>query len=140
MVDFEEQAAIELENFYKDVQRQIDEYLAAVERARLEEEARQAAAAAARPKPSSAGYHPGSTVGECTGFVIPDYIIQRESGGNPSAYNPSGAYGCAQTLLGHYAKGGSCYGFDPYSIEGQRACVWNLSNGGTNLAPWAQTR
>jgi hypothetical protein len=81
----------------------------------------------------------GSTVGECSGFVIPDYIIQRESGGNPSAYNPSGAYGCAQTLLSHYSRG-SCQGLDPYSIQGQRDCVNILSNGGTNLNPWAQTR
>jgi hypothetical protein len=78
-------------------------------------------------------------VGDCTGFAIPDYIIQRESGGNPSAYNPSGAYGCAQTLLSHYTSG-SCRGLDPYTIEGQRQCVWILSNGGTNLAPWAATR
>jgi hypothetical protein len=81
----------------------------------------------------------GSTVGQCSGFAIPDYIIQRESGGNPSAYNPSGAYGCAQTLLTHYS-GGSCRGLDPYTVEGQRECVNRLSNGGTNLDPWAATR
>lgn len=79
------------------------------------------------------------TVGECTGFAIPDYIIQRESGGNASAYNPSGAYGCAQTLLSHYSRG-SCSGLDPYTIDGQRECVDILSNGGTNLQPWAETR
>jgi hypothetical protein len=88
---------------------------------------------------ASGGYSGGTTVGECTGFAIPDYIIQRESGGNPSAMNPSGAYGCAQTLLSHYS-GGSCAGLDPYSIDGQRQCVNILSNGGTNLAPWAETR
>lgn len=82
---------------------------------------------------------PQSTTGECSGFAIPDYIIQRESGGNPSAYNPSGAYGCAQTLLSHYS-GGACAGLDPYTIDGQRECVNRLSNGGTNLAPWAATR
>jgi hypothetical protein len=95
-----------------------------------------AAAAARTPRPS---YHPGTTVGACTGFSIPDYIIARESGGNPSAYNPSGAYGCAQTLLSHYSRG-SCQGLDPYSIDGQRQCVDRLSNGGTNLAPWSETR
>jgi len=88
---------------------------------------------------SNSSSYGGTTVGECTGFVIPDYIIQRESGGNPSAMNPSGAYGCAQTLLSHYS-GGSCSGFDPYTIQGQRACAAKLSEGGTNLAPWAATR
>jgi len=95
------------------------------------------AAAAAAARPARGGGGPvGGTVGECTGFAIPDYIIQRESGGNPSAYNPSGAYGCAQTLLSHYS-GGSCSGLDPYTIDGQRECVNRLSNGGTNLAPWS---
>lgn len=113
---------------------------AAVLIAQEEERARQAAIQAAqRARQSTPAYHPGSTVGECTGFAIPAYIIQRESGGNPSAYNPSGAYGCAQTLLSHYSRG-QCVGLDPYTIDGQRECVWRLSNGGTNLAPWAATR
>jgi Transglycosylase SLT domain len=94
---------------------------------------------ARRPKAAAPTYHPGATDGECSGFSIPYYIIQRESGGNPSAYNPSGAYGCAQTLLSHYSRG-QCQGLDPYTIEGQRECVWRLSNGGTNLNPWAATR
>lgn len=139
MIDFEEQAAIELENFYKDEQRKINEYLAWQHDQDVQAWIAAHTPPPPPPKPSGAGYHPGSTVGECTGFAIPDYIIQRESGGNPSAYNPSGAYGCAQTLLSHYSNG-SCRGLDPYSIEGQRQCVLILSNGGTNLAPWAQTR
>ena len=110
-----------------------------VERARLERVAAEAAARAARPRVAAPARGPGGTVGECSGFVIPDYIIQRESGGNPSAYNPSGAYGCAQTLLSHYSSG-SCRGLDPYTIEGQRECVNILSNGGSNLQPWAATR
>lgn len=119
-------------------ERMVAEWVAGVERAQAE------AAAAARARTttrasSAPRSSPGTTVGACTGFAIPDYIIQRESGGNPSAYNPSGAYGCAQTLLSHYS-GGSCSGLDPYSIDGQRACVDILSNGGTNLNPWAATR
>ncbi len=87
-----------------------------------------------QPGPAARSY---AGVGECTGFVIPDYIIIRESGGNPWAKNPnSDAFGCAQTLLRHY-YGGSCSGLDPYTIQGQRDCVFILSNGGTNLAPWA---
>lgn len=109
-------------DWFEGVRREIE----AVERAR--EAARRAAA------PPRA-----VTVGDCTGFAIPDYIIARESGGNPSAYNPSGAYGCAQTLLSHYSSG-SCRGLDPYTIEGQRECVNILSDGGRNLSPWAATR
>ncbi len=46
------------------------------------------------------------SAGSCTGFSIPDYIIQRESGGDPNAVNPSsGAYGCSQTLPAHYQPG-----------------------------------
>lgn len=78
-------------------------------------------------------------VGECTGFSVPDYIIQRESGGSSTAHNASGAHGCTQTLLSHYSDGGSCAGLDPYTIDGQRACTAILSDNGTNLQPWAQT-
>jgi uncharacterized protein with PIN domain len=129
-----------LERLYADVTaREVAAYLDAVHEAELAEQARQAEAARQAARPVSRTPSAGVTVGECTGFAIPAYIIQRESGGNPSAYNPSGAYGCAQTLLSHYSSG-SCRGLDPYSIDGQRACVDILSNGGTNLSPWAQTR
>src|SRR5262245_36359151 len=122
------------------VKHDVDAYLADLEAQRVaaEEAARVAAAQAAR-RATTTVTRGGTTVGECTGFAIPDYIIQRESGGNPSAMNPSGAYGCAQTLLSHY-YGGSCSGLDPYTIDGQRQCVDILSNGGTNLSPWTQTR
>lgn len=109
----------------------------AAQQAELERQERERIIAASRTTPS--GFHPGTTDGECTGFAIPDYIIQRESGGNASAYNSSGAYGCAQTLLSHYSSG-SCQGLDPFTIEGQRQCVDILSAGGTNLNPWAATR
>ena len=142
VIDFDEQYEIEQESIRKylaeEHERQVLAYYAEVQRQIDEEAARQAALAAARRSPTPS-YHPGTTDGACSGFAIPDYIIQRESGGNPSAYNPSGAYGCAQTLLSHYSSG-SCRGLDPYSIEGQRECVYRLSNGGTNLSPWAQTR
>jgi hypothetical protein len=134
---------------YEVEQEQIRAYLAAVHeaelvvfyagvQAELDRAAEAARLAALRPAPAPVR-SVGVTVGECTGFAIPDYIIQRESGGNPSAANPSGAYGCSQTLLSHYSSG-SCRGLDPYTIEGQRECTWILSNGGTNLSPWAQTR
>lgn len=106
-------------------------YLGALERAHRAVVRQQQQAPRPAPQPV------GGTVGDCTGFAVPDYIIQRESGGNPSAYNASsGAYGCAQTLLSHYS-GGTCSGLDPHTIDGQRECVNRLSNGGTNLAPWS---
>lgn len=133
-VDFEERHAIEAVAYQAAVEQQLaaDAYQAAVDAAL-------AAQAALRTSRSvNSGYHPGTTVGECTGFVIPDYIIMRESGGNPSAYNPSGAYGCAQTLLSHYSTG-SCAGLDPYTIQGQRDCVQILYDRG-GLNPWNATR
>lgn len=80
----------------------------------------------------------GGGVGACTGFAIPDYIIERESQGQPFVWNTqgSGAFGCAQTLITHYQGSGQCVGFDPNTLDGQRACVDKLSNHGTNLAPW----
>lgn len=77
----------------------------------------------------------GST-GDCTGFAVPDYIIRRESGGDPGAYNSSsGAIGCTQTLISHYRPGGTCDGDDPYTVEGQRDCTQRLVDV-AGLAPW----
>jgi len=96
------------------------------------------AAARAVPRGTRSG---GSGVGDCTGFPLPDYIIERESGGNPWAVNPSsGAYGCAQVMPFHWAPGGACAGLDRTSIEDQRTCVGWLSEGGTRLSPWNATR
>lgn len=98
---------------------------------------------AARSTPNVPVARPGTRegVGDCTGFAIPDYIIQRESGGNPWAVNPSsGAFGCAQVMPFHWAPGGACAGLDRWSIEDQRTCVDWLSQGGTRLSPWAATR
>jgi PKD repeat protein len=113
----------------------VEEFLASLYVAPVPEPAVASTSSTSTSAPSTGG----GEVGECTGFAIPDYIIQRESGGSSTAANPSGAYGCAQTLLSHYS-GGSCGGLDPYTIQGQRDCVNILSSGGTNLAPWAETR
>lgn len=129
-------------------QKHLEEYISAVqaaeaaaaEQARLDAEAA-AAEQARRSQPQQAAAPTYTGSGGCTGFVIPDYIIQRESGGNPFVQNPSSdAFGCAQTLLSHYNAGGTCAGLNPYDIQGQRDCVYRLSDGGTNLAPWALTR
>jgi hypothetical protein len=135
------EVAHEVGAYLHDVEaHEVGDYLVA-EQARVDAEAERVAQEADRvARPSTAPRTTNGEVGECTGFAIPAYIIQRESGGSSVAANPSGAYGCAQTLLGHYNSGGSCSGLDPYTIEGQRQCVWILSDGGTNLAPWAETR
>ncbi len=88
--------------------------------------------------PSGVPPSPVTVSGDCSGFPIPGWIIQRESGGDPSAVNPSsGAFGCAQELPAHFQPGGACAGLDMYAVDGQRACAVILSDGGTNLAPWS---
>jgi hypothetical protein len=92
---------------------------------------------APRVQPSAPAPSGGGAVGACTGFAVPDYIIQRESGGNPNAYNASsGAIGCTQTLISHYNAGGICAGLDPHTVDGQRQCTQRLVNA-AGLAPWS---
>lgn len=76
--------------------------------------------------------------GSCYGGPIPDYIVTRESGGNPNAQNPSGAWGCYQIMPEWWS--GACSGFDKYSIDGQKACAAILWNGGAGSSNWALTR
>lgn len=114
-------------------------YLDALEAERLERE-RAAAEAEARaaavrrqdvPRPTTAG-------GDCApvAAIIGWGIVNRESGGNPGAVNPSsGAFGCSQTLPSHYNPGGTCAGLDMYSVEGQTECTQRLYNAG-GLRPW----
>lgn len=105
-------------------------YLDALEAARLAAETR-----ARVPAPT---YHAPTTVsGDCApvAAIVGWGIVNRESGGNPSAANPSGAYGCSQTLLSHY-NGGVCSGLDPYTVAGQAACTQILYDRG-GLAPWS---
>lgn len=81
------------------------------------------AAANARPSTTRATVTPTwNGVGDCTGFPIPDYVITRESRGNPGAVNAtSGAYGCTQIMPGWW--GGACSDLDQTTVEGQRACT-----------------
>lgn len=79
---------------------------------------------------------PPSSGGDCSGFPLPDYIIQRESGGDPYAVNPSsGTFGCAQLQPFHFNGGGACAGFST-DIAGQIACTYELQRR-AGLAPWA---
>lgn len=128
--DSEEAATDLIVEFVEGVRRE-QERIAAEQMAALE---------AARPRSGSGSVATGSYegVGDCTGFAIPDHIIQRESRGNPLAVNSSsGAFGCAQVMPMHWNPGGACAGLDKYSIDDQRTCVEWLSEGGTRLSPWA---
>ena len=69
---------------------------------------------------------------------FPDYIIQRESGGNPNAVNSNGgARGCAQIMpshFGHWSDGspGTCLGLN------YKDC-WAKIYAQQGLTPWACT-
>jgi hypothetical protein len=76
--------------------------------------------------------------GSCYGGPIPDYIVSRESGGNPNALNPSGAWGCYQIMPEWWS--GACSSLDKYTIDGQKACAAILWNGGAGASNWALTR
>lgn len=116
-------------------------YLDALEQGRLAAEA-EAAALAAQNAVRTVSRPAVSTVtgGDCApvAAIIGWGIVNRESGGNPNAANPSGAFGCSQTLLSHY-NGGICSGLDPYTVAGQAACTQILYDR-AGLSPWAQTR
>jgi hypothetical protein len=119
---------------------QIDAYLAALEATRLADlEAQrmaQARQAAGPPAPSRGT----STPTGCDGHVVPAYIVQRESGCDYGAVNPTGCggNGCVglyQFDTRHFTSG-ACSDLDWHSPADQDECARRLSNGGTNLAPW----
>jgi hypothetical protein len=116
-------------------QRERETLAAEAERLATTRAAANVAVARPRTEPTPTG-----SVGDCTGFAIPDHIIVRESGGNPWAVNSaSGAFGCGQVMPMHW-NGGGCSDLDQWTIDGQRECVDRLSSGGTNLNPWSATR
>lgn len=97
---------------------------------------RQAAAAAERARERSRQRETpqrrsGETVtGSCAAMKpagFPDYIIARESGGNPSAQNPSGAYGCAQ-LMPMHLTGDYQADWARLWAGGAGACNWDPPN------------
>jgi hypothetical protein len=103
---------------------------------RLADLAAQTAREAARLQPPPAT---SSGNGSCYAGPIPAYIVTRESGGSPTAVNPSsGAYGCFQIMP--FVWSHNCADLGPEqgsSVSAQIACANRISNGGTNLAPWA---
>lgn len=113
------------------------EYVQAVQA--QQEADRQAAIAAQQARPRSVPQSqpqfqvPSGGGGDCYAGPIPAYIVTRESGGNPAAMNPSGAYGCFQIMP--YVWSANCSDLDR-GVTGQIECANRISNGGTNLGPW----
>src|SRR6266516_4476227 len=113
--------------------QQLDAFFQAV----LAQQAEQAAAAAnaSKPKPvaptgrGGGGSGGGGNVsGACGGATNgADAYIGRESGGNPNARNPSGAWGCYQIMPGTWSS--SCSDLGQYGSAGtsaQAACASRL--------------
>lgn len=114
------------------LKRRDDDIRAIVEfaayRAALEDASRRAAELATA--------QPSRVSGDCSGFPLPAYIIQRESGGDPNAVNPSsGTFGCAQLQPFHFSPGGACEGLST-DTPGQIACTERLQ-AAAGLQPWA---
>jgi soluble lytic murein transglycosylase-like protein len=91
--------------------------------------AAQAKSAAARTgRGGSSGGGGGTVSGPCGGATNgADAYIARESGGNPNARNPSGAWGCYQIMPGTW--NGSCSDLGQYgsaSTQAQAACASRL--------------
>ena len=89
------------------------------------------------PQPVPQQRSSGGGGGDCYAGPIPAYIVTRESGGNPTAMNPSGAYGCFQIMP--YVWSANCSDLDR-GVGGQIECANRISNGGTNLQPWSAKR
>lgn len=97
------------------------------------EKAAEAAANAAKAKSAArtgrgGSSSSGSVGGSCGGATNgADAYIGRESGGNPNARNPSGAWGCYQIMPGTW--NGSCSDLGQYgsaSTQAQAACASRL--------------
>lgn len=110
-------------------------YAWATAKLHAEAEARARRATSARSRPTSSGSASVQVSGSCEAMRpagFPSSIVMRESGGNPTASNPSGAYGCAQILRSHFNAGGTCAGLD-------YASCWSKMYREQGLRPWACT-
>ncbi len=106
-----------------------------------------AIAVALTPPPPTYSYTPSRSsgnIGDCTGFAVPDYIITRESGGDPNARNASGAQGCTQIMQFWWNQQDlpgrpGCSDLDQYTVAGQRTCTQRIVDY-SGLSAWSETR
>jgi hypothetical protein len=73
-----------------------------------------------------------TTTTDSSGYAIPEYIVECESGGDYSASNPSGAYGAYQIMPGTAAA----YGCDLSTASGQDQCAGEIY-AAEGAAPWS---
>lgn len=121
----------------------------AAEAAAAVQEAAQRATVAQPQRQESVPVQTVSVDGACDGiaWVLPVYIVYRESHCNFGAFNAGGCggYGCVgayQFDRRHWIPReeggwGGCAWIGDWTIpENQHACAAQMSNNGTNLAPW----
>ena len=112
--------------------RQAELFFQAAAAAEAEQAAQAAAAANAKKKPVAptgrGGGGGGSVGGACGGATNgADAYIGRESGGNPNARNPSGAWGCYQIMPGTWSSSCSDLGqHGSASTSAQAECASRL--------------
>jgi hypothetical protein len=96
---------------------------------------------APRPAATPSASSSSQVSGDCYASDLPDYIVNRESGGNPNARNPSGAWGCAQFMPDTW--NGTCSDLGAHgsaSVDAQNECANRLWDGGAGSSHWAATR
>jgi soluble lytic murein transglycosylase-like protein len=123
----------QLELFYEGVMKAEAEKAAAAEAAAAEAAAAKARAPRPAPTPARTGRVGGGGTsanvgGACGGATNgADSYIGRESGGNPNARNPSGAWGCYQIMPGTWSSSCSDLGsHGSASTSAQAQCASRL--------------
>lgn len=124
---------------------QVSAYFLALEQQKVEEQRLAAAQKAVNVNAPVANSQSFDMPSECTGKVLPAYIIMRESHCNYGALNVNGCggnscYGMYQIDGRHWSSWngtpGACNDLDWTIPSDQDECANRLSNGGTNLRPW----